>query len=222
MNMRSRVGSFLRAVTLACVSWCLFVPTTGFAQVSPAKKQPDEVLNASVLSPVTQTFGGLTFGVGIALSENLQAQHRITSATVVNGVVRVTQTNDASAGIILESHYFFVPNRTLFGIPRGDWGHGPFVAIEASSGGNNVLTAFALGWMIGLRQPTWNLTTHEATYTSMASWNLGIGLRIDPSVQVLGDGITANAPLPPGESSTPVRLKTTQGYGLILVSSFSF
>jgi len=96
------------------------------------------------------------------------------------------------------------------------------VAIEASSGGNNVLTAFALGWMIGLRQPTWNLTTHEATYTSMASWNLGIGLRIDPSVQVLGDGITANAPLPPGESSTPVRLKTTQGYGLILVSSFSF
>ena len=191
--------------------------------VAAAPAQPAAV-NASVQSPATQTFGGLTFGVGILLSENLQAKHRITSATVVNGIVRVTQTNDATAGIVLESHYFFVPRSPLplFGLPPGDWGHGPFVAIEASSGGNNVVTAFALGWMIGLRQPTYTPGSTTATYSSTASWNLGIGLRIDPSVQVLGDGITANAPLPPGESSSPVRLKTTQGYGLMLLSSFSF
>jgi hypothetical protein len=165
----------------------------------------------------------LTLGVGLNLSENLQAQHRVTSATVVNGIVRVTQTNDVSAGIVLESHYFFVPTKTwLFGVvPPLDWGHDPFVAIVANSGGNNVVTAYALGWMVGLRQPTWDLTTGKATYSSSASWNLGIGLRIDPAVQVLGDGITANAPLPAGES-TYVRLKTVQGYGLMLVSSFSF
>jgi hypothetical protein len=155
MNMRSRISNFLLTVGLACQAWCLIAPTTAFAQiatqnvvVAAAPAQPAAV-NASVQSPATQTFGGLTFGVGIALSENLQANHRITSATVVNGIVRVTQTNDAAAGIILESHYFFVPRRTLFGLPPGDWGHGPFVAIEASSGGNNVVTAFALGWMIG-------------------------------------------------------------------------
>jgi hypothetical protein len=221
MNMRSRIGSLIHVVALAGVLVFSFTPKRCLAQSSTTQQNP---VNASVPSPATQTFGGLTLGVGLALSENLQAQHRVTSATVVNGIVRVTQTNDASAGIVLESHYFFVPTRTsLFGlVPPGDWGHGPFVAIEAGSGGNNVVTAFALGWMIGLRQPTWDPTTNTAKYSSTASWNFGIGLRIDPSVQVLGDGITANAPLPPGESASPVRLKTEQGYGLILISSFSF
>ncbi len=88
--MRSRVGNFLVAVGLAFLSWCLIAPTTVFAQiatqnvvVAAAPAQPAAV-NASVQSPATQTFGGLTFGVGIALSENVQAKHRITSATVVN------------------------------------------------------------------------------------------------------------------------------------------
>jgi hypothetical protein len=144
MNMRSRIGSLIHVVALAGVLVFSFTPKRCLAQSSTTQQNP---VNASVPSPATQTFGGLTLGVGLALSENLQAQHRVTSATVVNGIVRVTQTNDASAGIVLESHYFFVPTRTsLFGlVPPGDWGHGPFVAIEAGSGGNNVVTAFALG-----------------------------------------------------------------------------
>src|SRR6266516_1269839 len=119
MNMRGRIGNYLLAADLACLAWCLIAPTTAFAQIATqnvvaaaAPAQPAPV-NASVQSPATQTFGGLTFSVGIALSENLQAKHRITSATVVNGIVRVTQTNDAAAGIVLESHYFFVPKRSL-------------------------------------------------------------------------------------------------------------
>jgi hypothetical protein len=173
-------------------------------------------------APAKQNFGGLSLGVGLGLTVNADKVSRITSASPVNGIVRVTGTSDAVAGIVLESHYFFVPNRTLATIPPGAWGHGPFVAIVAGSSGSNVISAYALGWMIGLREPTWTYSSSggwKATYGS-SSWNFGLGVRVDPSVQVLGDGVFANLPLPAGE--TAVRFKNVPSYGLIMVSSFSF
>ena len=108
-------------------------------------------------------------------------------------------------------------------VPPGDWGHGSFVAIEAGSGnGSEVINGYALGWMIGFRQRSWSWDPHSgwnASY-STSSWNFGVGVRVDPKAQVLGDGVVANAPLPPGE--TTVRLKTVPRYGVLLVSSFSF
>ncbi len=169
-----------------------------------------------------QNFGGLSLGVGLGLTLNIDKVSRITSASPVNGIVRVTGTSDAVAGIVLESHYFFVPNRDLATVPAGAWGHGPFVAIVAGSSGSNVISAYALGWMIGLREPTWTYSKDggwKATYGS-SSWNFGLGVRIDPSVQVLGDGVVANLPLPAGE--TAIRFKNVPSYGLIMVSSFSF
>jgi len=172
-------------------------------------------------APAKQNFGGLSLGVGLGLTLNLDKVSRVTSASPVNGIVRVTGTGDAVAGIVLESHYFFVPNYSLATVPQGAWGHGPFVAIVAGSSGSNVISAYALGWMIGLREPTWTYTNNawKATYGS-SSWNFGLGVRIDPSVQVLGDGVVANLPLPAGE--TAVRFKNVPSYGLIMVSSFSF
>jgi len=225
--MRSRVSAFCRVLA---TMMSMAITTNVFAGSTDQPNPANNTIpaNGSVQSPATQTFGGLTFGVGLALSENVQAQSRVTSAQVVNGIVRVTQTNDAIAGIVLESHYFFVPNTYFISpsiVPALDWGHGPFVAIVAGSGGNDVVTAFALGWMIGFRQPTWTTDsngqiTGKPKYSSTASWNLGIGLRVDPAVQVLGDGIVANQPLPAGETS--VRYKTVPGYGLMVLSSFSF
>ena len=172
-------------------------------------------------APAKQNFGGLSLGVGLGLTLNLDKVSRVTSASPVNGIVRVTGTGDAVAGIVLESHYFFVPNYSLATVPQGACGHGPFVAIVAGSSGSNVISAYALGWMIGLREPTWTYTNNawKATYGS-SSWNFGLGVRIDPSVQVLGDGVVANLPLPAGE--TAVRFKNVPSYGLIMVSSFSF
>jgi|SRR5580704_16908316 hypothetical protein len=181
--------------------------------------------------PTTKSFGGLTFGAGIALSLNT-SKSRVTTAQVVgpNNIVRVSASGDANAGLVLESHYFFVPNVPFFGVvPQGDWGHGPFVAIVADTSGSggssasNIISAYALGWMIGLREPTWAFDstskTWNATYGT-ASWNFGVGVRIDPNAQVLGDGIVANAPLPAGETS--IRYKTQPSYGLMMLSSFSF
>jgi hypothetical protein len=177
---------------------------------------------APVGCPVTKTFGGLTLGVGLGLSMNA-SKSRVTSATLTStNIVRVTATADASAEIVLESHYFFVPNRAFFTVPAGDWGTGPFVAIVAGTTGTDVINAYALGWMIGFREPTWNLDSNknwQATYGT-ASWNFGVGLRVDPNAQTLGDGIVANAPLPAGETS--IRYKTAPSYGVMLLSSFSF
>jgi hypothetical protein len=102
-----------------------------------------------------------------------------------------------------------------------EWAHGPFIAVEVGggtsatpSGSNGPITGYALGWMIGFRHPT------AATSSSTSSWNFGIGLRVDPKAQVLGDGVVANQPLPAGE--TAVRYKTEPRPGVMLLSSFSF
>ena len=99
-------------------------------------------------APAKQNFGGLSLGVGLGLTLNLDKVSRVTSASPVNGIVRVTGMGDAVAGIVLESHYFFVPNYSLATVPQGAWGHGPFVAIVAGSSGSNVISAYALGWMM--------------------------------------------------------------------------
>jgi hypothetical protein len=213
----------LRHVTVfAFVLGLLLIPRSSFAE-----SRAEEATPKPTDAPVTQSFGGLSFGVGLGLSVNAQNQHRVTNATLVTptNVVRVTETNNASAALILESHYFFVPNRPFFAgtdqVPKGDWGHGPFVAIEASNG-NTVITGYALGWMIGFREPTYTYdaaTGWKASY-SRNSWNFGLGVRVDPNAQVLGDGIVANQPLPLGE--TTIRYNHVAKYGVILISSFSF
>jgi hypothetical protein len=102
-----------------------------------------------------------------------------------------------------------------------EWAQGPFIAVEVGggtsatpSGSNNPITGYALGWMIGFRHPTANTTS------ATSSWNFGVGLRIDPHAQVLGDGIVANQPLPAGE--TAIRYKNEPRAGVMLLSSFSF
>jgi len=52
------------------------------------------------------------------------------------------------------------------------------------------------------------------------SFNIGIGLMMDPSVKILGDGITENEPLPAGE--TTVRTKETSQWGVLFMVSYNF
>lgn len=184
---------------------------------------PVSTAPAPIGVPIAKSFGGLTLGLGIGTTFNTGGQNRVVSATTVNNIVRVTQTANASVGLVGESHYFFVPHVPFLSVPAGDWGHGPFVAIDASAGNGDINTGFSLGWMIGFRQPTWTYdpVTRQwvGAYTNN-SWNFGVGVRVDPKAQVLGDGIVANMPLPAGETS--IRLKTEARYGLMLLSSFSF
>ncbi len=100
---------------------------------------------------------------------------------------------------MLEAHYFFVPDRPFLNLTTGNWGIGPFVAIQA--GNESALSGLGFGLMIGFRQPS----IHSDLDTNL-SWNFGIGAIYDPSVKVLGNGIVADRPLPVGETM----LRTTE------------
>ena len=52
------------------------------------------------------------------------------------------------------------------------------------------------------------------------SFNLGVGVVVDPDTRVLGDGIVANQPLPAGE--TEIRYLEEMQTGLLILASFSF
>lgn len=167
----------------------------------------------------------------------------MTDAELVNGntILRVKDTSqDVGVGFILEAHYFLKDitydfTAGLFGAraPGGckgvpnplnctEFANGPFVAVEIGGGTKATtdagpITGYALGWMIGLHHPVLDAKGKD---TSTSSWNFGVGLRIDPQAQVLGDGFVPNQPPPAGE--TAVRFKKETRYGVMLLSSFSF
>lgn len=153
------------------------------------------------------TFAGLKFGAGISVTIDFSGIDRVASAEVVNGIVRVTDEEDARARVMLESHYFFTPPGTPFGVAQGNWGIGPFVALQP--GTDEIIEAAALGVMIGFKRGNTD-----------QSFNVGIGVAVDPNTQVLGEGLRANQPLPVGE--TQIRYKEESQYGLVLLTSFSF
>ena len=156
-------------------------------------------------------FAGLNFGVGISLTHDVGSNARVKSASVVNGIVRVNDENNDIARIMLESHYFFTTNRKFLGsVSSLKWGWGPFMALQP--GTDDIVEALGGGLMIGFKR------SDDPSDTS--SWNVGFGLVIDPNKTILGDGITENQPLPPGE--TEVRLKEKSQLGILVISSFTF
>jgi len=176
-------------------------------------------------------WGGLGWGIGIATSFDVGGA-RAVNAAVVNNIVRVSDaSSNVNVGFVLEAHYFLRGHLLGFGagtpcavggtptLNCTELAHGPFVALEIGGGSSAApaasgpITAFAMGWMVGMRHPGYAPTNNS-------SWNFGVGLRVDPKAQVLGDGIVANQPLPPGE--TTIRYKTIPRYGVMLLSSFSF
>jgi len=169
-----------------------------------------------------QRFGGIEFGIGMAFSTDLGDNIRVREAQIVNGLVRVTRSDDTRARLILESHYFLTPpgrglpflglvNPTREERAAGQqpmWGFGPFVAVQPGS--DNVIDAIGGGLMFGLRRPT----------TGTDSFNVGLGFLYDLDVQTLGDGIIENEPLPAGE--TEIRYRRRAQSGFMIMSSFSF
>lgn len=173
------------------------------------------VLSYSV-SYAQREFAGLNFGVGLSLTHDLGGNDRVDSASVVNGIVRVDNEDNDIARIMLESHYFFTPKRPFWfnsNIVESQWGWGPFVALQP--GTNEIIEAIGLGVMFGFKRKK-----DENGEKDTSSWNIGLGLVVDPNVKVLGDGIEENKPLPSGE--TEVRFKEKSQWGALIISSFSF
>ena len=148
-------------------------------------------------------FAALGFGLGLGYSFGVDGD-RVESAEVINGVVRVTSDNTDQARVLAEAHWFFTPFHS------DNIGVGPFASIN-TGGSSDAISSFGLGLMVGFR---------DANNSSRKSWNLGVGYIADSNVQVLGDGIEANQPLPAGEES--VRFKKESKGAIVIMFSRGF
>ena len=195
------------------------LPATGSSTTSAQAKDIAAAVADEQENRGRQKFGGLEFGVGISFTLDVGKTDRVREAELVNGVVRVKDEDNGRARIMLESHYFFKPCQSAdgqpiagcslpFGLKGGDFGWGPFMALQP--GTDNIIEAVALGAMLGFRRPG----------EGSESFNLGLGVVVDPNTRVLGDGLIANQPLPAGE--TAIRYKEEMQTGLLLLASFGF
>lgn len=195
------------ALAVAALAWSpnAFAQTTESApnvettEANPDAKPTEDKCGSK---PKFGCFGGWQWGGAISLAMDFPGKERIAKAEVVNGLVRVTDEDDADARLLLELHNF---------IPFGkdsEWGIGPFVAIQPGS--DEIIESVGLGVMIGRR----------LFKDKESSFNIGIGAIVDPSAQVFGDGVVANEPLPAGE--TTIRYKEESQWGLLILTSFTF
>ena len=144
------------------------------------------------------------FSVGLYANFDVGADRRVQSARLVNGIVRVEESNRAQLGIALQAH-------RLFASKSGKTAWGPFVAVISNN--NGAIASGAIGAVFAIAPKT-------GFVAQQTSINFGVGVSVNPGSQVLGDGITANEPLPPGE--TEVRYKKVTLYGVLVTVSFGF
>lgn len=176
-----------------------------FASASPQSLSAlTELTDTEKEGKALQNFQGFNFGLGIGVVGTPSNRLARNGAQVVNGVVRVNDQSNVTASVLLESHYFFSNDDH----PR--FGHGPFVALRAGGTNNQLIDAIGLGYMVGWRYDK----------KANSSWNIGAGLSLTPSAQVLADGITKNAPLPAGETEARLQQKTLLGF--MVLASFSW
>ena len=167
---------------------------------------PQPSRTVSAVEEPNKDFMGIKFGVGVAFTLDWGGQSRVKDAELVNNIVRVTESQDGEARVLLEVHHFW----PIGGATREEalYGFGPFVSVQPGS--DDVIDSLGIGVMVGMRRSP----------KSDNSLNIGLGLIVDPNSQLLGDGIVANQPLPAGE--TAIRYKTEYETGFLLMASFSF
>lgn len=174
-----------------------------------------------------EDFESLGFGGGYGAVFSF-GDARVQEAELVGGVVRVQKDDDVQFGPILELHKFIKPLKSEQLVKVGnEWvlaaempggcvptgavvkkvpliSMGPFVTLRLGS--DEIVESFGGGLVFGFREAE-----------NDTSLNLGLALVWDPRVQVLGDGIKPNEPLPNGE--TEIRYRTTNKVGILAMFS---
>ncbi len=164
-------------------------------------------------------FRGFGFGVALGVTIDLGSNDRIDEASIdSNNIVRVDKESNVNAGFLLESHYFFTPDYNLlwFGPEAGDWGVGPFVAVQPGS--DDIIEGAGIGLMLGMKRA--DLFMKDIQSDLGDSFNLGVGFFVNPDEQILRDDFEKNEAAPTG--ATEVRFKKKHQTGLVVLFSYSF
>lgn len=199
----------IRLLTIGLAASCALASPTWAREsgIQEPSEVPAPVSGGGPKADGSRDFAGLKLGVGLSLTIDFGGIDRVNEAELVNDIVRVTDEDDARARVMLESHYFFTPDRAFL-VPSGNWGVGPFVAVQP--GTDEIIEAAALGVMVGFKRPD----------TTGQSFNIGLGVSVDPNTRVLGSGLRADEPLPSGE--TAIRYREESQYGWVILTSFTF
>lgn len=183
-----------RETTTATTTASVAPPGESTATTQPDRSRDERVREAAGSPWLLRNLG---FGLGLGWTHNL-GPRRVESVTVVNRIVRIDNEQNDLVRFMPELHVW---------LDRWDeqrWSWGPFLALAP---GSRVVDAVGFGVMLGYRPH------HADRY----SFNLGVGGVLDLDARVLGDGLVANEPLPPRESSA--RTKQTTAAGLLVLFS---
>ena len=165
------------------------------------KEAATEAVEAEQQANDVEQFFGAGWGIGVGAGFG-QGDDRIESASLVNNIVRVDEEVTNSPRLFLETHYFFKTKSARIG-------HGPFATVNFGANGEDTLTSFGLGWMVGLKRPN-----------SANSLNIGLGYVLDQGVKKFGSGIREGQPLPTGE--TEIRFEKESEPAFVILVSTSF
>jgi hypothetical protein len=189
----------LNTVCAAAVESKAVGPQKSEEQRDKDEKDAKDPKEQKIKDKTLEKFMGFNLGAGLGVLTIPSDRLAKNGAQVVNGVVRINDQTNISASVVLESHYFFAdPGRPRFG-------HGPFLALRP--GGDKIIDTIGLGYMLGWRYDD----------KANSSWNIGAAFTVSPNATVLADGITKNAPLPPGEVEARTQQKSLLGF-MFLVS----
>lgn len=171
------------------------------AAVATEKKQ-------SEVDSAKRDFAGIKFGVGIAvvaaLSKAVIEEAVLVPEECAEGcteqIVRSSKSRTVTTRLLLESHYFFTPGKEEM------IGFGPFLAVQP--GTEEIIEAAGLGIMVGFRRKL-----------KKESFNIGLGVLVEPEVKALGKGLERDKPLPAGDT---LRFQRRALASLLVLASFSF
>ncbi|MEK7630710.1 MAG: hypothetical protein AAB417_01640 [Patescibacteria group bacterium] len=191
-------------------------------QVVATEATPEAAIDAANEAS-EEKFAGFGFAPALIGSFDIGSHERVDTAEIVGDpkVVRVTKDNNVNVGFGLESHYMFLPPARFLGIPQlmeGKWGVGPYVSVTLGS--NDIIDTVGAGFVLGLRRDAFFDVATDAARTNGDSFNIGVGIAIDPDAKVLGAGFNSNQPPPAGEDQ--VRFRTTSQVGCQVFFSYQF
>ena len=173
------------------------------------------------------------FGMGAGIGANILDSKEISSAIIVNNVVRVTSTNSIKNQFWLEAHYNFgkeyityecnafnclvqdIEENKRKKINKGDTFfkarrvfHGPFFAVNVSDS-NSIINGVALGYMLSLRKVGSNESPTDNYF------NIGIGLSTT-RIQSLANGLSDGDVV---EAGTQIEYRTDDETGILILFS---